>query len=39
MQKAGSFSNPTTSDELMKFQIDEEAKWRKIHVAAGVQPE
>ena len=39
MLKAGSFSNPTTSDELMKFQIAEEAKWRKIHVAAGVEPE
>ena len=39
MLKAGSFSNPTSSDELMKFQIAEEEKWRKIHVAAGVQPE
>jgi tripartite-type tricarboxylate transporter receptor subunit TctC len=29
----------TSSDGLMKFQIAEEATWRKIHVAAGVEPQ
>ncbi len=37
--KVGVFAFPTTSDELMKFQISEEATWRKIHVAAGVEPQ
>ena len=37
--KVGVVPYPTTPDELMKFQIAEEATWRKIHVAAGVQPE
>lgn len=39
LAKAGVMAYPTSSDELMKFQIAEEATWRKIHVAAGVQPE
>ena len=28
-----------TSAELMKFQIDEHDKWRKVLLAAGIQPE
>ena len=39
LAKVGVMAFPTTPDELMKFQISEEATWRKIHVAAGVQPE
>jgi tripartite-type tricarboxylate transporter receptor subunit TctC len=36
---AGSVAFPTTSDELLKFQIAEHDKWRKVIVAAGIQPE
>ena len=36
---AGSIPFPTTSDELMKFQIAERDKWRKVIVAAGIQAE
>jgi tripartite-type tricarboxylate transporter receptor subunit TctC len=39
MAKVGVTALPTTPEELMKFQIAEEATWRKIHVASGVQPE
>lgn len=39
LTNTGSVPFPTTPDELMKFQIAEEAKWRKIVVAAGIQPE
>lgn len=37
--KAGAEIFPTTSDELMKFQIAEHDKWRKVIVGAGIQPE
>lgn len=37
--KAGSEPFPTTSAELMKFQIAEQQKWNKILTAAGIQPE
>lgn len=36
---AGSSAFATTPDELMKFQIAEHDKWRKVIVAAGVQAE
>lgn len=36
---AGSVAFPTTSDELMKFQIAEHDKWRKVILAAGIQAE
>jgi tripartite-type tricarboxylate transporter receptor subunit TctC len=36
---AGSVAFPTTPGELMKFQIAEHDKWRKVIVAAGIQPE
>ena len=36
---AGSVPFPTTSDELMKFQVAEHDKWRKVIRAAGIQPE
>ena len=36
---AGSVPFPTTSDQLMKFQIAEHDKWRKVIHAAGLQPE
>ena len=39
LQKAGSEPFPTTSAELMKFQVSEQQKWNKILVTAGVQPE
>jgi tripartite-type tricarboxylate transporter receptor subunit TctC len=39
LAKVGVMPYPTTPEELMKFQVSEEATWRKIHVAAGVQPE
>ena len=34
---AGSVPFPTTSDELMKYQISEYEKWRKVILAAGIQ--
>ena len=34
---AGAIAFPTTSDELMKFQIAEHDKWRKVIIAAGIQ--
>ena len=34
---AGSSALPMTSDELMKFQIAEHDKWRKVIVAAGIK--
>ncbi len=37
--KAGSEPFPTSSAELMKFQISEHQKWNKILVTAGIQPE
>ena len=37
--KAGSEPFPTSSDELMKFQIAEQQKWNKILTTAGIQPE
>lgn len=37
--KAGSEPFPTTSAELMKFQVAEERKWNKILTTAGIQPE
>ena len=37
--KAGSEPYPTTSAELMKFQVSEQQKWNKILTTAGVQPE
>ena len=37
--KAGSEPYPTTSAELMKFQISEQQKWNKILTTAGIQPE
>ena len=36
---AGSNAFTTTPDELMKFQIAEHDKWRKVILAAGIQPE
>jgi tripartite-type tricarboxylate transporter receptor subunit TctC len=37
--KAGSEPFPTTSAELMKFQVSEQQKWNKILTTAGIQPE
>jgi len=37
--KAGSEPYPTTPDELMRFQVAEHDKWRKVIVGAGIQPE
>ncbi len=37
--KAGSEPYPTTSEELMTFQVAEQKKWNKILTTAGVQPE
>lgn len=34
---AAAVAFPTTSDELMKFQITEHDKWRKVILAAGIQ--
>jgi len=39
LTNVGSTPFPTSPDELMKFQIAETAKWKKIVVAAGIQPE
>lgn len=39
LRNAGSVPFPTTSDELMKFQIAEHDKWRKVILAAGIQAE
>ncbi len=39
LHAAGSIAFPTTSEELMKFQIAEHDKWRKVIVAAGIQAE
>lgn len=39
LRNAGSIPFPTTSDELMKFQIAEHDKWRKVILAAGIQAE
>jgi tripartite-type tricarboxylate transporter receptor subunit TctC len=36
---AGLEAFPTSSDELMKFQIAEHEKWRKIVTAAGIAPQ
>ncbi len=36
---AGSTALPTTPDGLMKFQIAEHDKWRKVILAAHIQPE
>jgi hypothetical protein len=30
---------PTTSEELMRFQVAEHDKWRKVIVGAGIQPQ
>jgi len=35
----GSIPFPSTSEELMKFQMTEHDKWRKVIRAAGIQPE
>lgn len=35
----GSVPFPTTSDQLMKYQVAESAKWRKVILAAGIQAE
>jgi len=37
--KAGSEPFPTTSAELMKFQVSEQQKWNRILTTAGIQPE
>jgi tripartite-type tricarboxylate transporter receptor subunit TctC len=37
--KAGSEPFPTSSAELMKFQVAEQQKWHKILTTAGIQPE
>lgn len=34
---SGSIPFPTTSDELMKYQISEYEKWRKVILAAGIK--
>ncbi len=39
LRNAGSSAFPTTPDELMKFQIAEHDKWRKVILAAGIQAE
>jgi tripartite-type tricarboxylate transporter receptor subunit TctC len=37
--KTGSQPFPTTPDELMRFQVAEHDKWRKVIQGAGIQPE
>ena len=37
--KAGSEPFPTTPEELMRFQVAEHDKWRKVITGAGIQPE
>lgn len=39
LAKVGVAAHNTSPEELAKFQVAEEATWRKIHLAAGVQPE
>ncbi|MBI3044479.1 MAG: tripartite tricarboxylate transporter substrate binding protein [Betaproteobacteria bacterium] len=39
MLNAGSIPFPTTSGELMRFQLAEHDKWRKVIRAAGIQAE
>ncbi len=39
LDNVGSFAFPTTPDELKKFQISEQEKWRKIIVTAGIKPQ
>jgi hypothetical protein len=39
LTNAGSIPFPTTSDQLMRFQIAEHDKWKKVIAAAGIQPE
>ncbi len=39
LTNAGSIPFPTTSDQLMRFQITEHDKWKKVIAAAGIQPE
>jgi tripartite-type tricarboxylate transporter receptor subunit TctC len=39
LTKVGSVPFPTTSDELMRYEIAEHDKWHRIIVAAGIQPE
>jgi tripartite-type tricarboxylate transporter receptor subunit TctC len=39
MEQSGNVEFPTTSDELMKFQISESAKWKRIFEASGVTPQ
>ena len=39
LANAGVDAFPTTSAEMMKFQLAEHDKWKKILEAAGVQPE
>ena len=36
---SGSIPYPTSSEELMKFQIAEQDKWRRVIQAAGIKPE
>ena len=38
-RNSGSVSWPTSPEELGRFQVEEYAKWRKIIMAAGIQPE
>ncbi len=37
--KAGSEPFPTTPEEMMRFQVAEHDKWRKVIVGAGILPE
>jgi tripartite-type tricarboxylate transporter receptor subunit TctC len=39
LTNTGSVPFPMSSDELMKFQVAEYGKWKKIIVAAGIEPE
>jgi tripartite-type tricarboxylate transporter receptor subunit TctC len=39
VNKAGAEVFPTTSEELMRFQVAEHDKWRKVIVGAGIQPQ
>lgn len=38
-QNSGGVPMPMSSDQLMKFQIAEHAKWKRIVEAAGIKPE
>jgi len=39
LTNAGSYAYPTSPDELMQYQLQETVKWKKIIVAAKIDPE